>query len=167
MKRVVLVAILVLSGCQQQASLAPSLQALETEREFGSPVPPPPEREFGFRVPPPPEREFGFRVPPPPEREFGSRVPPPPGADEVPLKRRGNEYTVPVVINETITLPFVLDTGATVLVIPKDVAYRLLREGALSTGDFIGKTSYALATGSVVTADQINIREAEGGPARC
>src|SRR5580692_589833 len=49
---------------------------------------------------------------------------------------------------QTITLPFLLDTGASDLVIPADVALTLIRAGALTSGDFIGKSRYRLANGS-------------------
>jgi len=38
--------------------------------------------------------------------------------DEIPIERDGNEYLVPVRINQTITLPFSLDTGSEELGIP-------------------------------------------------
>ena len=73
--------------------------------------------------------------------------------DEVPLKRHGNEYIVPVRVNEVITLPFVLDTGATDLVIPEDVALTLVRSGALTSEDFLGNKSYIMANGSHQSAE--------------
>jgi hypothetical protein len=53
------------------------------------------------------------------------------GAEEIPIRRSGGEYLVPVRINQTITLPFILDTGATVLTIPADVALTLIRRNFL------------------------------------
>ena len=61
------------------------------------------------------------------------------------IERIGKTYRVAVRINETITLPFILDTGATDLVIPADVALTLIRAGALTSGDFIGEGRYSLA----------------------
>ncbi len=49
------------------------------------------------------------------------------GPQEVKIERRGDTYRVPVRINDTITLPFLLDTGAADLVIPADVALTLIR----------------------------------------
>jgi clan AA aspartic protease (TIGR02281 family) len=83
--------------------------------------------------------------------------------DEVQLEKRGNAYMVPVRINATITLPFLLDTGATELVIPADVALTLIRAGALTSGDFVGKKSYSLANGSEEIAEQVIIRELQVG----
>jgi aspartyl protease family protein len=86
-----------------------------------------------------------------------------PGGEEIEIQKRGNSYTVPVRINETITLPFVLDTGAEVLVIPADVALTLIRAGALTSGDFVGKGRYSLANGSEEVSDRVIIREVKVG----
>ena len=43
------------------------------------------------------------------------------GSQEIKIERRGDTYRAPVRINQTITLPFLLDTGASDLVIPADV----------------------------------------------
>jgi clan AA aspartic protease (TIGR02281 family) len=83
--------------------------------------------------------------------------------DEVKIEKRGNTYRVPVRINQTITLPFLLDTGATDLVIPADVALTLIRAGALTSNDFIGKSRYSLANGSEEVSDRMIIREVQVG----
>jgi hypothetical protein len=46
------------------------------------------------------------------------------GTEEVQIEKRGSSYYVPVRINDTITLPFHVDTGPDSLVIPEDVALR-------------------------------------------
>jgi clan AA aspartic protease (TIGR02281 family) len=83
--------------------------------------------------------------------------------ETVTLERRGDAYLVPVRINQTITLPFILDTGATDLVIPADVALTLIRAGALTSSDFIGKRRYSLANGSEEVGDRVIIREVQVG----
>ena len=83
--------------------------------------------------------------------------------EEIPLGRQGNTYSVPVRINDTITLPFVLDTGATDLVIPADVALTLIRAGALTSGDFLGKSRYSMANGSEQVSDRVMIRAVQVG----
>jgi predicted aspartyl protease len=70
---------------------------------------------------------------------------------------------VPVRINDTITLPFLLDTGASDLVIPADVALTLIRAGALASGDFIGRSRYLLANGSEDVSDLVVLREVKVG----
>jgi clan AA aspartic protease (TIGR02281 family) len=84
-------------------------------------------------------------------------------SDEIQIERRGDAYYVPVRINDTITLPFLLDTGASDIVIPADVALTLIRAGALTSGDFIGKSRYRLADGSEAVSDVVNLRELQVG----
>jgi clan AA aspartic protease (TIGR02281 family) len=86
--------------------------------------------------------------------------------DEIPIEREGGTYAVPVRINQTITLPFVLDTGAEDLVIPVDVALTLMRAGALTQSDFIGKARYAMANGSQAVQQRVVIHEVQVGSHR-
>jgi Aspartyl protease len=76
------------------------------------------------------------------------------GPEEVSIEKRGDTYRVRVRINDTITLPFLLDTGVSDLAIPADVALTLVRAGALASGDFIGKDRYTLANGSEEVREQ-------------
>jgi hypothetical protein len=80
--------------------------------------------------------------------------------DEIPIERSGDAYVVPVRINQTITLPFIIDTGAEELVIPVDVALTLMRAGALARSDFIGKARYTMANGSEAVQERVVIHEA-------
>jgi hypothetical protein len=86
-----------------------------------------------------------------------------PGPKEVQIERRDDTYRVPVRINDTITLPFLLDTGASDLVIPADVARTLIRAGALASGDFVGKSRYRLANGSEVVGDVVVLHQVQVG----
>jgi gag-polyprotein putative aspartyl protease len=83
--------------------------------------------------------------------------------DEIPIERSGDAYVVPVRINQTITLPFILDTGAEELVIPVDVALTLMRAGALARSDFIGKARYTMANGSEAVQERVVIHEVQVG----
>ena len=89
--------------------------------------------------------------------------PPARGPEEVRIERRGDTYYVPVRVNDTITLPFLLDTGASDLVMPADVALTLMRAGALKRGDFIGQTSYRMANGSEDVSDVVVLRDVRVG----
>lgn len=91
------------------------------------------------------------------------KAPPNQSRDEVTIERHGDTYTVPVRLNQTITLPFVLDTGASVLMIPADVALTLRRAGALTNNDFIGPSRYSMANGSEQVSDRVIIREVQVG----
>jgi clan AA aspartic protease (TIGR02281 family) len=115
-----------------------------------------------------PEREEGFRQRCGLPRTGGNGLPEQTAkivaqAENVQIEKVGNTYRVPVRLNRTITLPFVLDTGATDLVIPADVALTLIRAGALRRSDFIGKRRYSLANGSEEVGDRVIIREVQVG----
>jgi clan AA aspartic protease (TIGR02281 family) len=83
--------------------------------------------------------------------------------DEISIERSGGDYVVPVRINQAITLPFILDTGAAELVIPVDVALTLMRAGALVQSDFIGKSRYTMANGSETVQERVVIHEVQVG----
>jgi hypothetical protein len=84
-------------------------------------------------------------------------------AAEIPLRKEGGVYLLPVRINSVITLNFVLDSGASEVVIPADVALTLLRTGTISRRDFLPGQRYRLADGSILRGSRFNIRELEIG----
>jgi predicted aspartyl protease len=69
-------------------------------------------------------------------------------APPVPLQRVGNNFMVPALINNVITLNFVVDSGAADVVIPADVVVTLARTGTLESSDYIGQQTFVLADGS-------------------
>lgn len=77
------------------------------------------------------------------------------------LKKEGGIYTLPVKINRVITLDFILDSGASEVCIPADVAMTLLRAHTIEETDFLPGKSYTLADGSVVRSQRFLIRELE------
>jgi clan AA aspartic protease (TIGR02281 family) len=100
---------------------------------------------------------------PPIYSDNGVSAPSAQGLEKVQLEKRGSSYYVPVRINDTITIPFVLDTGAGDLAIPEDVARTLIRAGALQSSDLIGKRSYQIANGSEEVSPVVRIREVRVG----
>jgi predicted aspartyl protease len=85
------------------------------------------------------------------------------GSISVPLKYDGGTYTVPVLINNAITLDFTVDSGASDVSIPADVVMTLIRTGTINESDFIGKKSYTLADGSTVPSVNFRIRSLKVG----
>jgi hypothetical protein len=65
-----------------------------------------------------------------------------------PLEQNHGIYMVPVRINDTITLPFVIDSGASEVAIPADVFLTLTRGGSIGPSDALGTGTYKLADGS-------------------
>ena len=81
----------------------------------------------------------------------------------VAMQRQGGVYVVPVVINNAITLGFVVDSGAADVSIPADVVLILMRTGTIQQTDFLGKQTYRLADGSTVPSQTFRIRSLKVG----
>jgi len=84
-------------------------------------------------------------------------------ARSVPMTNIGGTYAVPVLINNAITLNFVIDSGASDVSIPADVVMTLIRTGTLSNSDFIGTQIYRLADGSTTPSRTFRIRSLKVG----
>ena len=81
----------------------------------------------------------------------------------VQMVKEGGTYTVPVVINDVLSLKFVVDSGASDVTIPADVAGTLIRTGTIKDSDFIGNQQYTLADGSVINSKQFFIHSLKVG----
>jgi clan AA aspartic protease (TIGR02281 family) len=79
-------------------------------------------------------------------------------AEKIPVTGDGGVYSVPVQVNGALTVDFVLDTGASVVMIPADVALALKRTGTLEPSHERGVTEYELADGSTVTHRRVVLR---------
>lgn len=79
------------------------------------------------------------------------------------MRRKGGTYVVPVLINNAITLDFVVDSGAADVSIPADVVLTLIRTGTINSGDFIDKRTYRLADGSTMPSTTFRIRSLKVG----
>jgi clan AA aspartic protease (TIGR02281 family) len=82
---------------------------------------------------------------------------------EVPLKKYGGTFLVPVQINGAITLDFTVDTGASDVSVPADVFSTLRRTGTIKDEDIIGEETYLLANGSKEKAMTFTIRSLKVG----
>jgi clan AA aspartic protease (TIGR02281 family) len=79
--------------------------------------------------------------PPQPNRNHSSRA-------DVPLKKDGGIFVVPVQINGAITLNFTIDSGAADVSVPADVFSTLKRTDTITDADITGQQTYVLADGS-------------------
>ncbi len=86
--------------------------------------------------------------------------------EEIKLESSGNTYQLKVTINDTVKMNFILDTGASDVLIPAEVALTLLSSGTLSEKDFIGYQTYTLADGSTLPSAQFKLRDMEVGSHR-
>ena len=93
-------------------------------------------------------------------RSSANVVPAPAKAEIViSMRRVGGIHVVPVLINDAITLDFVVDSGAADVSIPANVVSRL----ALDDADFIGQRMYRLADGSTTVQKTFRIRSLKVG----
>jgi clan AA aspartic protease (TIGR02281 family) len=80
-------------------------------------------------------------------------------AESIQLEHQQGLYMVPVKINDTLTIPFIVDSGASVVVIPADVFSTLRRTGTVSQTDFRGTVEITLADGSKAQSDNYLIHK--------
>jgi clan AA aspartic protease (TIGR02281 family) len=59
----------------------------------------------------------------------------------------GGTFSVPVLVNGTMRLNFLIDSGASDVVIPADVFKTLFRSGTIDETDILGKQRYSMADG--------------------
>jgi len=85
------------------------------------------------------------------------RAPAEPGATEIRLRDYRGTLVVPVMINNAITVPFTVDSGASDVSISSEVLRKLIDSGTMSQADFLGKQVYHLADGSKVSSDTFRI----------
>jgi clan AA aspartic protease (TIGR02281 family) len=88
---------------------------------------------------------------------------PPARTEEAPLKEEGGGFVVPVEINDSVKLDFVLDSGAAVVTIPADVAMTLIRTGTLTRDDFLGSAKFQMADGRTVPSQILRIHSLRVG----
>jgi clan AA aspartic protease (TIGR02281 family) len=82
---------------------------------------------------------------------------------EIPLGESGGVYTVPVQVNRSVTLQFVVDPGAAIVVIPRSVLRELVANGSVTQTDVVGLSIAELADSSAYQAIQIRLRELRVG----
>jgi uncharacterized protein/predicted aspartyl protease len=87
----------------------------------------------------------------------------PSGTEDITLKKIGGVYVVAVRINQAITLDFIVDSGASDVLIPADVAMTLARAGTIAKGDFIGDQFYKIGDGSTLKSERFILRELRVG----
>lgn len=81
----------------------------------------------------------------------------------VPLEEERGTFVVPARINDAVDLRFIIDSGASDINIPGDVAERLMRSGVISQQDFIGGRIAILADGARIPLSEFRIRSLQVG----
>lgn len=86
-------------------------------------------------------------------------APPSVAASAIPLGVHDGIYTVPVEVNRSTSLEFLIDTGASVVVIPTSVFEMLVRNGTITDDDIVGTGTAILADKSLYRSVQVRLRE--------
>jgi len=86
-------------------------------------------------------------------------------ATEIALGTSGGIYTVPVQVNRSIVMQFLVDPGAGVVVIPLSVLRELMRNGSVTEADVIGLGTAELADRSLHLMARVRLRELRIGNA--
>jgi len=68
----------------------------------------------------------------------------------VSIEPHDGAFVVPVVLNDIMTVKFIVDSGSADVSIPEEVASALMRSGTLTGADLLGNKTYMLADGSLV-----------------
>lgn len=79
-------------------------------------------------------------------------------SNSIPLKEKNGVYKLPVRLNNVLTLDFILDLGASDVLLSQDVFLTLYRSGTIAEDDFVGNQTYQIADGSIVKSRIINIK---------
>lgn len=79
------------------------------------------------------------------------------------FQRRGGVFVLPAVLNGAAESYFVVDSGASNVQIPQEIADELMRKGALSQADFLGERSFVVADGRKLQQKMIRLRSIQVG----
>jgi clan AA aspartic protease (TIGR02281 family) len=85
---------------------------------------------------------------------------------EIPLREMHGILVVPVLVNDSMTVPFMIDSGAATVCIPADVAAELEQNGALWPNDYHEKRIFSMANGSRSEGVMIHIKSLQVGDRR-
>ncbi|MEI6200470.1 MAG: retroviral-like aspartic protease family protein [Enhydrobacter sp.] len=84
-------------------------------------------------------------------------------AEEIQMRLRGGTFTVPVRVNDLLTLDFHIDSGAADVSIPESIFEALRQAGRIELSDLEGAATYRMADGRPHTARIFRIRRLQMG----
>jgi len=73
-----------------------------------------------------------------------------PAVQVVSMEPHDGAFVVPVVLNDVMTVKFIVDSGSADVSIPEEVASSLMKSGTMTGADLLGSKTYMLADGSLV-----------------
>jgi hypothetical protein len=84
-------------------------------------------------------------------------------SDEIRLTKYGNVYYAQVTLNDTLHLPFVIDSGASLVFISNSVFEKLKASGSIQNSDILQEGYSTIANGKRIRIRYINIRKLKIG----
>ena len=85
-------------------------------------------------------------------------------AGEIALDREaGGGYSVAARVNDALTVKFVVDSGASVVVLPSDLVETLTKSGGIAPSDMLGRDSYVTADGRKHKGARLMLRRLDVG----
>lgn len=82
---------------------------------------------------------------------------------KIKLIKKNGVYKIPVRINESISLDFIFDSGASDVTISNDIFTTLIKQGKIDKSDILGYEYYQIADGSTVKQLSILLRKLQIG----
>lgn len=79
------------------------------------------------------------------------------------FQRMGGVFLLPATVNGTTNVYFIVDSGATNVQIPEDIAEQMKQAGTLTEADFLGQRRFILADGSAVQQRIFRLRNLKIG----
>jgi clan AA aspartic protease (TIGR02281 family) len=85
------------------------------------------------------------------------------GTTEIALLSEQGTLHVPVLVNDSVALNFIVDSGASDVMVTEDVARTLMRNGTLTGADYRGMRTYMLADGTQTPSQMFILRSMKVG----
>ncbi|MDD9869502.1 MAG: retropepsin-like aspartic protease [Gammaproteobacteria bacterium] len=85
------------------------------------------------------------------------------GRNKVKMFKSGGVYEIPVVLNGVLAIPFIIDSGASDVVISSDVALTLFRTGTIRESDYMSGAVYRLADGTEMKSGRFRLQSVRIG----
>ena len=84
------------------------------------------------------------------------------GRNRIQMTKKNGVYTIPININNQ-EMEFILDTGASDVLLSSLEAILLIKQGSLTEDDVLGQEAYSMANGNIEIGTVVNLRQVQIG----
>lgn len=84
------------------------------------------------------------------------------GRNRIQMTKKNGVYTIPIKINNQ-EMEFILDTGASDVLLSSLEAILLIKQGSLTEDDVLGQEAYSMANGNIEIGTVVNLRQVQIG----